>query len=530
MSHSSKGFIENPPKVTKSDTTRGEERVEDFTQKTGEVTMPSDLSTNSRNDDDSRGHASVVAAHYNTLEERGLAERSKSRIFYLRNFNNWVKSMMINEYLNKIRQVKPHGAPVRVMDMCCGKGGDLLKWRRGNISHLVCADIAEVSVEQCQVRYNELLNRCRHERGFAPVFSAEFIPADCTKVRLREKYKDASMELDLVSCQFSFHYCFESITQAECMLRNAAECLRPGGFFIGTIPDAFEIVKLFLAELEKEMERVTEAEKEMEQDNNNQQNHKIGYHPLIKMQESPALVRQGILCTKTSNLEVTPRCKEFNAARRPWVEDYILHNRLQKSGKSTFGNEIYQVEFQCDTSSALPLFGAKYNFHLEGVVDCPEFLVHFPTLIKLAEKYGLQLTAKDRFQDYYEKLKEEGRSLLGKMQALETYPPFHDAPLLGKVPEDYDHVQQYMNKSTGHRKVGTLSQSEWEAASLYLVFAFQKSKVRWNAEGKPEYEEKSAGASGTSGRKHTTEEISEGPAPKRLNSTDLTVQGGGDAS
>jgi hypothetical protein len=23
----------------------------------------------------------------------------------------------------------------------------------------------------------------------------------------------------------------------------------------------------------------------------------------------------------------------------------------------------------------VPLFGAKYKFHLEGVVDCPEFLV-----------------------------------------------------------------------------------------------------------------------------------------------------------
>ena len=37
----------------------------------------------------------------------------------------------------------------------------------------------------------------------------------------------------------------------------------------------------------------------------------------------------------------------------------------------------------------IPLFGAKYDFHLEGVVDCPEFLVHFPTLEKLAKQYDL---------------------------------------------------------------------------------------------------------------------------------------------
>lgn len=87
-----------------------------------------------------------------------------------------------DEYLTKIWQGKSHGAPLRVLDMCCGKGGDLLKWRRGNITHLVCADIAEVSVEQCQARYNDLHNRNKNDPGFGPIFTAEFLSADCTKV------------------------------------------------------------------------------------------------------------------------------------------------------------------------------------------------------------------------------------------------------------------------------------------------------------------------------------------------------------
>lgn len=33
----------------------------------------------------------VVAQHYNKLEEKGLAERFNSKIFHLRNFNNWIK-------------------------------------------------------------------------------------------------------------------------------------------------------------------------------------------------------------------------------------------------------------------------------------------------------------------------------------------------------------------------------------------------------------------------------------------------------
>lgn len=50
------------------------------------------------------------------------------------------------------------------------------------------------------------------------------------------------MHLHLVSCQFAFHYCFESLPQAECMLKNVSEKLLGGGIFIGTIPNATEIV------------------------------------------------------------------------------------------------------------------------------------------------------------------------------------------------------------------------------------------------------------------------------------------------
>lgn len=49
----------------------------------------------------------------------------------MRNFNNWVKSVLIRKHLDKV------GARAHVLDLCCGKGGDLLKWKEGGISYLV---------------------------------------------------------------------------------------------------------------------------------------------------------------------------------------------------------------------------------------------------------------------------------------------------------------------------------------------------------------------------------------------------------
>jgi len=126
--------------------------------------------------------------------------------------------------------------------MCCGKGGDLLKWRKSGIKRLVCADIADVSLDQCRSRFEEMVERTKHERRPEPLFDAEFIHADCSRVRLKNRYRNPNQLFELSSIQFSLHYAFESYEQAVQMLQNACECLKPGGYFIGTIPDANQLV------------------------------------------------------------------------------------------------------------------------------------------------------------------------------------------------------------------------------------------------------------------------------------------------
>ena len=68
-----------------------------------------------------------------------------------------MKSIIIINLCCQIRSKNPE--TVTVLDIGCGKGGDLLKWQRARVDYVVCADIAATSVDQCENRYNDMSRR-----------------------------------------------------------------------------------------------------------------------------------------------------------------------------------------------------------------------------------------------------------------------------------------------------------------------------------------------------------------------------------
>ena len=116
-------------------------------------------------------------------------------------------------------------------------------------------DLTENSVEVCKQRYNERKNHSSYR--------ADFYTLDCTKVSLQfdfisyiwlcityqeliqEKLGSSKPCFDLVSSQFVLHYSFDKIESADRFLRNAAELLRVGGYFIGTTVNSSQLVYVF---------------------------------------------------------------------------------------------------------------------------------------------------------------------------------------------------------------------------------------------------------------------------------------------
>jgi mRNA (guanine-N7-)-methyltransferase len=162
-----------------------------------------------------------IYQHY-TDQQDDMNPRSQSRISSLRGFNNWVKMLIIQRYTSGY---KPFSC--NVLDLCCGKGGDLGKFSKARIGNLTCVDV--IPTNAIKKRYDEM-------KGYRPM--AKFISKDC----FVETLSPPVIPYDYVNCQFAIHYAFETESKARRLFENAVSNLSSGGHFAFTTIDATKLL------------------------------------------------------------------------------------------------------------------------------------------------------------------------------------------------------------------------------------------------------------------------------------------------
>jgi mRNA (guanine-N7-)-methyltransferase len=127
-----------------------------------------------------------------------------------------------------------------ILDLACGKGGDLPKWSKQEIGHYVGVDIAYGSICNAIERYN---GNERNRQGCQ--FPAVWCAGNFVNPNFFDQLEkvEPGIRFDAVSCQFAIHYSWTSHQDALAALRNAAIRLKPGGLFVGTTTDANVLIK-----------------------------------------------------------------------------------------------------------------------------------------------------------------------------------------------------------------------------------------------------------------------------------------------
>ncbi|CAM9351246.1 unnamed protein product, partial [Discosporangium mesarthrocarpum] len=313
-----------------------------------------------------RDSAQAEAALKYGDELRTASEQAHSLIYHLKRFNNWVKITLIAKASKDPARGKEAG--LRVLDLACGKGGDLGKWavHPHKLERYVASDIAYGSLLH-------LLERMKkgkwHRGGSVILFEADLGRHDVQKDTLkvwRGSSTSENMEgkwesavplvegdvFDVVSMQFALHYMAQSEKRMRHFLAEVSRRLRPEGLFIATTMDSRVLIRLLMGHAQESWDPTR------------------GKSPLSV---------------------------------------HINDERDQHLLSITFTDprECY-VRQESEESDNRGPFGLEYRFILRetelnknAVDDIPEWMIPIEVLKDLAMEYGLEMVTAENFHDYY---------------------------------------------------------------------------------------------------------------------------------
>jgi len=393
---------------------------------------------------------------------RNLSTRDKSILYHMKCFNNWVKATQIAEL---DPNTGTHKQPLRVLDLACGKGGDLTKWtihKRG-MRNYVGIDVARGSLKDAAERARGMRKKNKLSKA---VFSCADLGSDVpgrfkhSRSKKLQKLLTWSLEdeapfesgdpefnmvagggislddkFDIVSIQFAIHYMMQTGTRARRFFHTVSQLLDVGGNLAFTTIDARVVIDHMM---------------------------NLGHNYHFEEGKEPnfneVVVEAG------------------GGACRLKFEPHIVKKLLQCRADGTKGEE--------------DLFGLEYTFtlvegkdHAAGMgdaVNLPEWLIPIPVLVALGKEAGLELEYAHNFHEFY--------------QAHSDPSTHHSAHMLLK------------NMKVPNR-LGTISEEEWSISRLYLAVKFKKvreSTIVINEDGEAEQGDE----------EEQPEDVEEPPKPK----------------
>eukprot|EP00563_Minutocellus_polymorphus_P009881 CAMPEP_0181025814 /NCGR_PEP_ID=MMETSP1070-20121207/3300_1 /TAXON_ID=265543 /ORGANISM="Minutocellus polymorphus, Strain NH13" /LENGTH=796 /DNA_ID=CAMNT_0023102951 /DNA_START=132 /DNA_END=2522 /DNA_ORIENTATION=- len=366
---------------------------------------------------------------------RTLDTRADSRLYHMRAFNGWVKATQIAELDPRtgVGKKASKTQPLRILDLACGKGGDLGKWTlhpRG-IRNYVGVDVARGSLKDAAIRARKMRKNLRNRCTFTCADLGSDVPGRAKGGRVQKLLSwslasepaDEVLEpkfdlvigggitpaekFDVVSIQFAIHYMMSTRKRAMRFFKTVSDLLDIGGNLIVTTIDA-RVVMYHLMDLGLD----------------------------LHFDESGGGTKEG------------GTVKVGAGACRIKFNNETLRNVFTENKDNQYEGKEYMND---------KLYGLQYTFtlvegedHASGVgeaVDLPEWMSPLPALTSLAEAAGFELEYATNFHEFYAERKKGSQ-----------HPNAHNALYNMKV----------LNRN------GSISEDEWEISGMYMALKFRK--------------------------------------------------------
>eukprot|EP00916_Digyalum_oweni_P005040 GHVL01008976.1.p1 GENE.GHVL01008976.1~~GHVL01008976.1.p1 ORF type:complete len:677 (+),score=132.83 GHVL01008976.1:19-2049(+) len=276
-------------------------------------------------------------ANFYDKKAKMMKKAQDSPIESLRKHNNMVKRVLISQL------PLPHGA--LVLDLACGHGQDILKWASRHMRCYIGIDLSQNEIELGRERV------AQSNPKFQIILRQGDLQIDSTFTKLEY---DA---FDCVSMQLAMHYLMSSEENAISFLRRVTSCLKPGGFFIGSIPSCERIASLMSSP---------------------DRCHRIG-------EDCP------------------PQDYSYAVSNDVYSFTFDWQNFQKVTGVFDVGkpqDPLYVPGEEFCLKQLTSNWGIWYNFWLIDTIDTPEFVVPWREFHKAAAACGLRLRVHCPFDEY----------------------------------------------------------------------------------------------------------------------------------
>ena len=180
----------------------------------------------------------------------------------MRSFHNWIKSTLIYTYAKEFKLDKnSKERRSSVLDLGCGRGGDLMKMFHARVGYYVGID---PSYDDLHAKTNGAISRYNDSKkkfpGFGKIIYLQANPAyvlneesqskvfpSMSKENLnefRDVFVKENVKFDIINASFSIHYLFSDQNSVDNLIKNIAKFLKIGGFVICELFDAERVLKL----------------------------------------------------------------------------------------------------------------------------------------------------------------------------------------------------------------------------------------------------------------------------------------------
>ncbi|KAF0991042.1 hypothetical protein HZS_1530 [Henneguya salminicola] len=155
---------------------------------------------------------------------------------------------------------------------------------------------------------------------------------------------------------------------------------------------------------------------------------------------------------------------------------FEILRHFKKKGFGKISNDIFEIRMD---SYENKLFGSVYNFKLDELVDCPEFLIYFPLLKEMLLKYNMRCVKWQSLCHFFLENFDSNFQSLQNMKALKCFNTkelnhLNSSPILDGL--NYSHINDSLMKKKMKLEDRPLSLSveEWQVVRFYSVFVFQR--------------------------------------------------------